>query len=372
MASKLDIAIADLNKKFKQTIAKQGIDIDEREKIPFTSPRLNYMTYGGIPLGIAMELFGPESGGKTTTALDLVGNAQRYAINEHARRIDELTNEISRATEKKQKELNLRLDELINDGPRQVIYIDAENTLDERWARLNGVDVSRLILIRPQTQTAEQILQMILDVVKTGQVICIVLDSIPMLVSQQLFEESMEKKAYCGVAGPLSIFSARIAPILNENQTLLIMINQVRENLDNPYVPEDTPGGRAIKHLFAVRLMCRKGSFINELGEELNNRAETPAGNLVNILVAKTKVFKPDRRQGFYTLSYNNGIDNVFDIIDLSIKDGLILKSGSWFTVQAINDNDEVRFQGKMSLANYLRENTSILEQLNEQLKGGL
>lgn len=367
---KLEEAIFEINKKFKDTIVKQGVERDVREKIPFSSPRLNYMVYGGLPLGIAVEFFGPENGGKTTTALDVVKNAQIYSVKEYNRKLEELETQIEKTgKDKKLKELQLSLSELVENGPRKVLYIDAENTLSEEWARTNGVDIDNLILARPLHQTAEQVLQIILDMIDTGQIILVVLDSIPMLVSQQLYEEDMSKKAYAGVSAPLSMFAARVAPKLNEQQTLLIMINQVRENINNPYATDSTPGGRAVKHLYAVRLMFRRGSFIDDKGEELNQKAENPAGNLVNVLVHKTKVFRPDRRQGFYTLNYTTGIDKVADLVDLAIKEGVIDRAGAWFSVE--NDNgEEVKFQGKLKLIEYLRDNVYLADKIEDKLSG--
>lgn len=379
----LDILMQDINKKYKDDIVVKGTNLIYVDRIPFSSPRANYLTYGGMPAGKAVEFFGPDGSGKTTTALDIVAQAQKKAVREYNTQVEEWEAELNMLIEKnnktdkkKIKKLEEELEELKDKGPKQCVYVDAENTLDEAWARLNGVDTDSLYLVRPQTQTAEQILQMILDVVSTGNVSVVVLDSIPMLVPQQIFEESMEKKSYAGVSGPMAIFSSKVPSLLNKYRTLLIMINQVRDDLKNPYNLYSTPGGRALKHLYAVRMLFRKGTFIDKDNKELNSRAEEPAGNLVMMDVAKTKVFKPDRRVGFYTLSYTNGIDVLADTVDLGIKYDLIHQAGSWYTLvdnetgEIMQDDNEedLKFQGKASLLEFLRDNDFIFTEIYDKI----
>jgi recombination protein RecA len=253
------------------------------------------------------------------------------------------------------------------------VYVDAENTLDEEWATLLGVDVAALILMRPQEQSAEQVLQDMLDLMATGLVIMMVLDSVPMLVSQKLLkpDSTLEDKAYGGIADTLAEFSRKASSLISRNHIALILINQLREDLNNPYNQYKTPGGRALKHFFALRLYFRKGDFFDDKGAKLKQSAETPAGNLVDVHVVKTKVCKPDRRIGYYTLSYTDGVDVIGDTIDMAIKYDLIVQSGAWFRL--INedgeilegpDGEELKFQGRPALLEYLRDDSEIFDEL--------
>lgn len=377
----LDLLINELNKKY-DGIVMRGVDFPKIEKIPFSSPRVNYMTYGGIAIGKATELYGPESGGKTTTALDLVKNAQIKARNDYYTKHRELTDEIedlesreAKSYNRQIKKLKDELEKLEERGIRQVVYVDAENTLDDAWAEKLGVDMNELILIKPHEQTAEQVLQMIIDITKTGGAILIVLDSIPMLISQQAFESNLDKKTYAGTSGALSEFSQKISQLLHKNNTAFVAINQVREDFSNPYNMYKTPGGRAIKHLFTVRLLIRKGKYIDEKCNELTNSADNPVGNLVDIRIEKTKLFRPDRRLGHYTLNYTSGIDELSDTVDVAIFIDKIIQGGSWFTMvdddgNAMLDEEgkELKFQGKPNLMAYLEDNPEVFEQLKNDV----
>lgn len=372
--SDLSQVLNEINKKYDGIVMK-GSNFPKLDKIPFSSPRINYMTYGGIALGKACELFGPENGGKTTTALDIVKNAQIKAKNDYSQLIssmqtelDELKEKNNKTDKKRIKDLETELDELKDKGMKRVVYVDAENTLDDEWAQTIGVDLDELILIKPHEQTAEQILQMILDIIKSDGVILVVLDSIPMLVSQQAFENTLEKKTYAGNSGALSEFSNKVAQLLYKHETAFVAINQVREDFDNPYNMYKTPGGKALKHLFTVRLLVRKGRFIDERCQELNNSADTPAGNLVDIRVEKTKLFKPDRRLGYYTLNYSTGVDIINDTIDIAVMYDIIQQGGSWFTVLTEKgepmevDGNILKFQGKPKLIDCLKSNKEVFD----------
>lgn len=369
--NKLDVLIKDINKKYGEDIVNIGMTRIRTDRIPFNSPRINYITYGGVPVGMATEFFGGEGGGKTTTALDITAQAQKKAQKEYDEQCGKLEEELeellaknNKSDKKKIEKMQEDLDYLKVRGVRRAVYVDAENTLDEEWATLLGVDVKSLVLLRPQTQTAEQILQMLIDMSKTDCVILEVLDSIPMLIPQQLYEGTMEDKSFCGVAGPLSDFSKRICPAIAKNRVTLICINQMREDIENKYNIYKTPGGKALKHLFALRLYFRKGSFIDLENNELKNNAAEPKGNLVEVNVAKTKVAKPDRRLGYYTLKYDTGIDVLADTVDLAVKYGFIRQSGSYFyiinadTGEVLTDVDgnDIKFQGRAKLLDYLRE----------------
>ena len=370
--SKLDILIKDFNKQYKEEIAARGIPRIKIQKIPFSSPRANYMLYGGIPRGRIVEFAGEENGGKTTTALDIVANAQKLFQEEWENEIAELE-----AIDKKKKEQQSRLDYIKARGPKQIVYADCENTLDEEWAQKLGVDIDKLILLKPQSQTAEQIFEMLLQMIDTDEVGLVVIDSLGVMLSAQAYEKSMEEKTYGGIAAALTLFSKKAELLCTKYNCTLIGINQMREDMNSPYGGMITTGGKGWKHNCSVRLMFQKGAYIDEKGNELRRSAESPAGNLVMINIAKTKVCKPDRRVGFYTLKYDSGIDIIADTVDVALKYGIIQQAGAWFSIIDIetgeimeDDTGElIKLQGKPNVIEYLKENEYLFTEIYNKIK---
>jgi len=388
MARNIDLVMDKINKQMGEIICKEGVELEHVEKIPFSSPTANYMTYGGVPRGKAVEFFGSEGGGKTTTALDVAGNAQKLYKREYQEQVDELNQKIDelkpkagkRDIDNKIKKIQTQLDELQAQGAQLVAYLDLEQTLDEEWAKQLGVNLDELILIRPQSQTAEQMLQITMDLMDTGNVGLVVLDSIPCLVPQVIFDETMEKKSYGGVAGPLAVFSGKVVPHMNKHKTTLIMINQEREDLSSPYSTYSTPGGRAVKHLYSLRIRFRKGSLLDENNREVPSKTENPAGNIVQTEIIKTKVCKPNRRIGHYTLNYLKGIDAIADTIELALRFQYIVQAGAWFTfmdpetgeIICDEDGNDLKFQGMSKLLAYLQSDEIMLEELKSRLHDAL
>ena len=200
--------------------------------------------------------------------------------------------------------------------------------------------------------------------------------SVPMLIPQQIYEETLEKKSYGGVSGPMTSFSGKISPIVSKANCGLILINQTREDFNNPYNTTKTPGGRALRHLFALRMLFNKGSLIDEDNKEQNSRFEHPTGHLVQIQIVKTKVSKPDRRLGFYTLKYDTGIDYISDMVDMALLYSFIIQGGAWYSLMEddgetiIKDEEDnlLKFQGKAKLLDYIRNHKVILDELNEKV----
>ena len=369
--SKLDILIKDFNKQYKEEIAARGIPRIKIQKIPFSSPRANYMLYGGIPRGRIVEFAGEENSGKTTTALDIVANAQKLFQEEWENEITELE-----AIDKKKKEQQSRLDYIKARGSKQIVYADCENTLDEEWAQKLGVDIDKLILLKPQSQTAEQIFEMLLQMIDTDEVGLVVIDSLGVMLSAQAYEKSMEEKTYGGIAAALTLFSKKAELLCTKYNCTLIGINQMREDMNSPYGGMITTGGKGWKHNCSVRLMFQKGAYIDERGNELRRSAESPAGNLVMINIVKTKVCKPDRRVGFYTLNYDNGIDKVADTVEVALKYGIIQQAGAWFSIIDIetgeimeDDTGElIKLQGKPNVIEYLKENEYLFTEIYNKI----
>lgn len=340
--SRLDSLIKEINKEYKEEIAFNGNDAALRkyELVPFSSPRLNYMLYGGLPMGRMIEFAGAERSGKTTTALDMVKQCQ-IKFEEEAKK---------NKTEK-----------------RRVCFVDAENTFDVDWATKLGVKVKDLLLIKPQEQYAEQIFEIMKTVIETGEVGLIVLDSVAQLVSKSAFEEDIEKKQYGGIAMSLTKFCNIVVPLLGKYNCMCIMINQVREDLNNPYNEFITPGGRGFKHNCSVRLMFQQGNFIDVNNKELTRGAENPAGNLVKVKIEKSKVCRSDRRVGFYTLNYLSGIDYISDTIDVLMQLGAILQRGSYYDIINPETGEvlyEEKIQGKPNLIKVIKENKDLYKKL--------
>ena len=345
--SALEQLMQEVNKKFKKTVMSSGLPKFEGEKIPFSSMRLNYMTYGGIPRGSLTEFFGEENGGKTTTALDIVANAQKI-FNAEAKRA------------KKQ--------------PLKVLWIDAEGSLKEDWANTLGVDTNAVQFFQPSMMAAEDILETAISAVNTGEVGLLVIDSIGGLMSRKEMEGTVEDKQFCGVADQLRKFVNKVRPVLLRNRCACICINQLRDNVGAQYPSTKTPGGRSYKHALDLRLQFQKGVLLAGDGTEQKQSYDAPVGNQVMVSIAKTRVCRPNRRAGFYTLNYESGVDNVSDLVDLCIKIGLISKSGAWFELVdgktgemlADEDGEVLKLQGRAAVLKFLRENKKIYEEMRE------
>ncbi len=294
----LDEIIKKINKDAGSNIVGYGIPKKECTRIPFTSPRMNYCTYGGIPTGRLIEFFGEEHGGKTSSALDIVGNYQRMETG------------------------------------KKVAYFDSENTLEPEWAAKLGVDLDNLILLQPESQSAEDILQYILEMMDTGEVGLVILDSIAAMVSAQEMDKTVADKTYAGISMPLTVFGRKAEMLCHKYNCTVIGINQIRDDLSAMYGGAiKTPGGRAWKHLCSVRMQFMRGSFIDEKGNEIKRSSESPAGNKVLMTMVKNKTCPANRRGGYYTLDYANGIDYLADLIEVALRYNLIVQKGAWFSI---------------------------------------
>ena len=376
--SKLDILVNQINKQFKEDIASRGIPVRHFEKIPFSSPLANYMTYGGIPRGKIIEFAGEENSGKTTTALDIVANAQKLFKKEYIEEIESYQLEDSK--QKLSKEQQTRCQYLNERGIKKVVYCDCENTLDEDWARKLNVDVDEMILLKPMSQSAEEIFEMLLQMIETDEVGLVVIDSLGVMISQQAYEKDMTEKTMGGIAAPLTLFSKKAELLCTKYDCTIIGINQLRDDMSG-FGQVITPGGRGWKHNCSLRLVFKKGDYLDEAGNTLKRSASSPAGNEINIAILKTKVCKPDRKNGYYTLNYTNGVDIVSDTAELACFYDIIQKRGSYFSIidietgeimQDVIDNDidtfkELKFQGRPALLQYLKSNETIFNKIYNQ-----
>lgn len=333
--SKMDDLMKDLNKSFKDECMHKGMAQYEYDRIPFTSPNMNYMTYGGLPKGKMIEFYGEEHGGKTTTALDVVANFQN------------------------------------SDDERGVLYADFENTLDYVWATKLGVDVEDMWIFSPTNQSAEQSLDYVLKAIDTGEIGLVVIDSIGVMVSQQALGKSLEEKTYAGVSMALTNFSKRAEMLCNKYNCTVIGINQIRDNLNSQFGGTTTTGGRAWRHNCICRIEFRRGQFLDGQYKPLSRGAENPQGNLVLATLVKSKFCSPDRRLAEYTLMYDRGIDYVFDLIDVAKKYGWIVQEGAWYSVV---DPETGEFfgkqQGQANLYQWLSENLDVRARMEEYIDG--
>lgn len=376
----LEDILSKINKDFKKELAIKGIGEIKIKKIPFTSPRLNYETYGGIPRGRISMFAGKESSGKSTTALDIVKNGQITFYNEWNDEINECKtfieeNESKKSYKSQVDEKKERQKYLEKRGPLKIVYFDAEGTIDSDWARKLGVDVDNVYLVRLHTQTAEQFLDQVMRVVRdTDDVGLIIIDSIAVLVPQLVHGESFEQKSMGGNSKVVTDFCNEVCPVLGEKDIACIIINQARDDLKNPYAEFSIPCGNGLKLASSLILTFQKGKLLDAAGNEQKASYETPQGNLVWVRVQKTKIFKPDRRVAFYTLSYDYGVDVVADLIPMAVDLGVIDKSGAWFKIKnpdngeflTYEDGEIIKFQGQANLMSFLRQNKQVFDFIND------
>lgn len=330
----LDMVLKDMNKKMKVGNIQLGVAFEEVQKIPFSSCRLNYMTYGGIPVGRIAEFYGTDGSGKTTTAIDLAGQTQKMFPD------------------------------------KKVLFVDIEHTFDSCWATKLGLNCDDIIYLDPDSMGAEEVFNLMVELIDTGEISLCILDSIGAMVSMQANEKQIGERTYGGVSMALTEFSKKITPVLCRTQTTFIGINQARDDMNSPYGGTTTTGGRCWRHACSTRLEFRKGNYIDEKGNNLSRACENPAGNIVNVALVKSKVCRPDRKVGFYTLKYLEGIDYISDAVDVAIKLGLVNQAGAWFTlVEPETGEVKEKFQGKPKLVEYLRNNTDVYMQLSKDIQ---
>lgn len=360
MSSELDAIIKQINKKQDIPVISMGVPKRNWNNVQFSSPLLNYMCYGGIPKGTVIEFAGEENGGKTTTALDLVSNAQKQFKKEYK--------------EEKKKDEKAEL--------KKVIYCDCENTLDKEWAERLGVNTDEMILLKPMAQSAEEIFDMLLKMMETGEVGLVVIDSLGVMVSQQAYDKDVADKTYGGIAAALTIFGKKAQMICARTGCVLLGINQVREDMAG-FNRVITTGGKGWKHLCTFRFIFKKGDYIDENNNSIKRSSTSPAGNLIEIAIVKDKAVKPDRLNGFYTLKYDTGVDVLNDTVELACWYDIIRRRGSWFDIIDIETGElltekvstengdeiqELKFQGKPAMLEYLRNRPDIFNLIYKQV----
>lgn len=271
---------------------------------------------GGIPRGRVVEIFGPEASGKTTLALQIVAEAQ--------------------------KEGGI------------AAFIDVEHALDPLYSKKIGVDVDNLLISQPDT--GEQALEITDMLVRSGALAVVVVDSVAALVPRVEIEGEMGDSHVGLQARLMSQALRKLTGSINKSQTTAIFINQLREKIGIMFGnPEVTPGGRALKFYASVRLDIRRIESIKQ-GAEL-------VGNKVRVKVVKNKMAPPFRKAEF-DIMYGEGISREGCIIDLGVEEGIVDKSGSWYTY-----GKERLGQGRESAKEFLLENTNIRDTIEGKIK---
>ena len=332
-----------ISKKYGDNVVRVGAqDLTVDGVLSLGSPSLDFCIYGGVPEGRIVEFSGPEGSGKTTNAFLAAASYQRAEVKRNP------------------------------ENPRSIVFLDNEGTLDREWAAKMGYDISEdatvpTILIRPEAQSAEEIFDMALDMLKTGEVGLLIFDSIATLVPMQIADESMEKQQMGVIAKALTRFANTAIGLLRKYKATLIAINQVRENIGGYGPALSTPGGRAWKHACSMRLMFKRGAFFDEDGNELTTSAESPAGHIIDMAVLKTKTCRWDRKLGHAHLNYTRGVDIVQDTIDVALHLGFIDNSAQGMyklidpetgALMIDADGNEIKIRGKKNVATYFREHT--------------
>ena len=287
------------------------------EVIPTGSLTLDMaLGVGGLPRGRVIEIYGPESSGKTTVALHVVAEAQKMG--------------------------------------GEAAFIDAEHALDPVYAKKLGVDIDNLIVAQPDT--GEQALDIAEALVRSGALDAIVVDSVAALVPKAEIDGEMGDSHVGLLARLMSQALRKLTAVISKSGTVVIFINQLREKVGVMYGnPETTPGGRALKFFSSVRLDVRRGEVIKN-GTEL-------IGNKTKVKVVKNKVAPPFKTAEFDIL-YGEGISKEGNILDFAVENNIIKKSGAWFSY-----NGEKIGQGRDNVRKYMVENKEFTAEIDRQVR---
>lgn len=339
-------------------------------KIPFSSPLMNWCTYGGVPRFKATEFFGEPNGGKSTTSVDICKNANKLFREEFEQEVNDLRSKVTSG----QKQYAGVLEDLLDRGPMKVLYVDLENSFDDAWCKVLGLDPEEIHIMTPPNVVAEEVLQTIQELIETGEVGLVVLDSTPSLVPRAELEKKLGERTVAALAGLLSVFYRKVVPLLTRYKCTFIAINQTRDNMDNPYVIQ-TPGGRAPKFYSTLRVYFQIGKPVDFAGNELANNAENPAGHIINAKIVKQKSAPNDRKLGTYFLMFDSGIREDFDFAKLAInKYSAINKSGGWFTIcdpytgEILEDSTgrPLKINGLVKVYDFLKNNSEYYNRLKK------
>ena len=341
-------------------------------KISFSSPLLNYSTYGGIPRNRITEFCGVPGGGKSTTAIDICKNAYELFKREY----DEDKQKLQVLVNKGDKSAKIKLEELEDRGPKRVLYVDLEHSFDAAWSKTLNIDPDKIEIMQPPDVFAEDILQTVQELIESDELGLVVIDSLPSLVTQSEIDKKYGERTVASLSGLLTVFFRKITPILTRYETTLLFINQIRQNFENPYVIK-TPGGEAPKYYASLRMLFQLGKPVDFLGNELPMSTENPDGYIINAKILKQKSAPNDRKQGSYFLMCKSGIRVDMDYAQLAMKRyGLIRKAGAWFsfvepdTGEILEVNEKtVKVNGMIKVYEFLQNNTEYFNRLKKYIE---
>ena len=319
----IKIATEAIEKKFgKGSIMKMGEHAAQMDiaVIPTGSLALDAaLGIGGVPKGRIIEIYGPESSGKTTLALSILAESQAMG--------------------------------------GKVAFIDAEHALDPVWAARLGVDIDELLISQPDT--GEEGLEICDMLVRSNAIDCVVVDSVAALVPKAEIEGEIGDTTVGLQARLMSQAMCKLAGSLSKSKTTCIFINQLREKIGVMFGnPETTTGGRALKFYASVRMDIRRIDTIKEKGEEIGNR--------VKVKVVKNKCAAPFR-QAEFDLMYGEGISREGGILDMAVEEGIVEKSGAWYTYE-----DERLGQGREAAKETLRSKPPLRIEIESRVRAAL
>lgn len=208
---------------------------------------------------------------------------------------------------------------------------------------------------------------MLLDYIRSGKIGLAVLDSAPFIIPKAVQEKGLDEKSYGGNSALMKAFCDKAVPLCKKVECTFLLINQLRENIGNPYKPFKIPCGTAIAHACSQILWFTKGSLLDEKYKEVSSGYANPSGNLVSVKVEKNKVTKNDRRLQTYTLNYSTGVDEIKDTLDLAIMLGIISQAGAWFKA-TLKDGKEQKMQGFNGVQEFYYNDLDELEYLRKQV----
>ena len=316
----LDAAIAKLEKDFgKGTVMRLGDPSAQVavETIPTGSLSLDLaLGLGGVPKGRIVEIYGPESSGKTTVALHMIAEVQKRG--------------------------------------GIAGFIDAEHALDPVYAKNIGVDIDELYISQPDS--GDQALEITETMVRSGAMDIIVVDSVAALVPKQEIEGDMGDSHVGLQARLMSQALRKLTPVISKSNCVVIFINQLREKVGVMFGnPETTTGGRALKFYSSVRMDVRRIETLKQSGEMVGNRTR--------VKIVKNKIAPPFKEAEF-DIMFGKGISKEGDILDLAVKCDLVSKSGAWFAY-----NGDKIGQGRENAKTYLSEHPEIMEELEQNIR---
>jgi recombination protein RecA len=316
----LDVAVSQIEKQFgKGSIMRLGVNgaIAPVDSIPTGSISMDFaLGIGGVPRGRVVEIFGPESSGKTTLALQIIAQAQKLG--------------------------------------GMAAFVDAEHALDATYARKLGVELDNLLVSQPDN--GEQALEIVEVLVRSGGVDVVVVDSVAALVPRAEIEGEMGEAQMGLQARLMSQALRKLTGVVSKSKTCLVFINQLREKIGVMFGnPETTTGGRALKFYASVRVDIRRIASIKD-GDNI-------IGGRTRVKIVKNKVAPPFREAEFDIL-YGEGISREGDLLDLAVERKIVDKSGTWFAY-----NGDRLGQGRENAKQFLRENAEITQAIEDRLR---